>query len=163
MFRVLCCTDNSIQERLAWEIRMLLALFANHSLHQLETQHPISTNHAHLHRLPSGHLNQPAQILMGLFMFFRFPNMEHIFMFFAISFASVALQAFMDTGMLNPIHKNSLFWGGNLTYKSFIFFKKILSHYFSLFFIFTCRWNDSLPCIKLLLKYFLGEKSQLVD
>lgn len=53
-----------------------------------------------------------TQVLKGLLMLFRFPNMEHIFMFFAISFASVALQVFMDTSMLNPINKNSFFGVG---------------------------------------------------
>lgn len=65
-------TDNSIQKRrLAWEIPMLLALFADHSLHQLETRCPINTNHVYLSKLQSGHLHQLAEILRGLLIFFR--------------------------------------------------------------------------------------------
>lgn len=54
---------------------MLLALFADHALHQLETQRPINTDRAYWSQLHSGHLHQLAQILRGLLHVFQIPNM----------------------------------------------------------------------------------------
>lgn len=55
-------------------------------------------------------------------------------MSFATGFASVALQVFVNTGMLNLINNKSLIFEKkkNLNYKYFILSKKYFSRYFFL-------------------------------
>lgn len=85
-------------------------------------------------------------------------------MSFATGFASVALQVFVNTGMLNLINNKSLiFEKKKISIISTLFYPKntFLDTFF--FCIITDRWSESLHCIKPPLKCFPGEKSQLID
>lgn len=145
---------------------MLLALFADHSPHQLETHTPLART---ILLVPTAFwpLTATGTGSNRLVNAFQLPKHVAHFMLFAISFASVALQVFMDTGLLNSINKNSFFFsgGGGKGKSQFISPLFCPKNTIPLFFflMFTCRWTESLPPVKLQLKCFPGEKSQLVD